>query len=219
MCVWRTAVLGLVLGTLALQVRAQPETAAPRLSAASLYNQGNAYARAGKPGLAVLNYERARLLAPDDADIAANLAVVRRSAHLATHAPTGIARLLLLANPNAYAWLGVGGLLLAGAGLVGLGGASPWRRIAPVAIGLGGAGLALTIANLVMWWPTLHSAVIITPDAPVRVAPVPMGDSLFALPEADLVRIEAEHEGFLLVRTSADRTGWVAAANLARIVP
>ena len=32
--------------------------------AAQLYNLGNAYARAGQSGLAVLSYERARLLAP-----------------------------------------------------------------------------------------------------------------------------------------------------------
>jgi len=33
-------------------------------SAAGLYNLANSYARAGQPGMAVLNYERARLLAP-----------------------------------------------------------------------------------------------------------------------------------------------------------
>ena len=31
-------------------------------SAAGLYNLGNSYARAGKPGMAILNYERASLL-------------------------------------------------------------------------------------------------------------------------------------------------------------
>ena len=36
-------------------------------SAPALYNRANAYARAGKPGLAVLNYERAKLLEPKDA--------------------------------------------------------------------------------------------------------------------------------------------------------
>jgi hypothetical protein len=46
-----------------------------------------------------------------------------------------------------------------------------------------------------------------------------MGDSLFALHEAEVVGIDAEHEGFLLVRTSSGRSGWVAVANLARIVP
>src|SRR5580658_10885631 len=52
----------------------------PRYSADGLYNLANAYARAGKPGLAVLSYERAALLAPNDADIDANLAYVRAGA-------------------------------------------------------------------------------------------------------------------------------------------
>ncbi len=50
-----------------------PQTASVTFSAASLYNLGNSYARAGKTGLAVLNYERASLLAPNDPDIQANL--------------------------------------------------------------------------------------------------------------------------------------------------
>ena len=54
----------------------------PRYSADGLYNLANSYARAGKPGLAVLNYERAALLAPYDPDIAANLEYVRTSAHV-----------------------------------------------------------------------------------------------------------------------------------------
>src|ERR1041385_4838407 len=37
------------------------------------YNLGNAWFRQGKMGLAVLNYERARRLAPRDPDILANL--------------------------------------------------------------------------------------------------------------------------------------------------
>jgi hypothetical protein len=58
-------------------------------SAAALFNQANAYARAGKPGLAVLNYERAQLLAPNDADIAANLHFVRAKAGLPDARRTG----------------------------------------------------------------------------------------------------------------------------------
>jgi Flp pilus assembly protein TadD len=56
---------------------AQPSQ--PRYSADGLYNLANSYARDGKPGLAVLSYERAALLAPDDPDINANLAYVRAS--------------------------------------------------------------------------------------------------------------------------------------------
>ena len=64
------------------QTLAQPSQ--PRYSADGLYNLANSYARAGKPGLAVLNYERAALLAPDDVDINANLEYVRASAHVPT---------------------------------------------------------------------------------------------------------------------------------------
>ncbi len=215
----RLASLGVALCAIALHTSAQPTESTPALSAASLYNAGNAYARAGKPGLAVLNFERARMLAPADADIAANLATVRRSAHLSASSPSRMERLLLLASPDFFAWLGVLGVLVAGAGSVALVGARRWRGVAVAAVVVGGSGAAICVANLILWWPTLHAAVIITPDTPVRVAPAPMGDSLFALHEAEVVGIDAEHEGFLLVRTSSGRSGWVAVANLARIVP
>ena len=62
----------------------QPSQTPPqaRYSADGLYNLANSYARAGKPGLAVLYYERAALLAPDDPDIRANLENVRAAAHV-----------------------------------------------------------------------------------------------------------------------------------------
>ena len=58
-------------------------------SAPALYNLANAYARAGKPGLAVLNYERAKLLEPNDPDIDANLRHVREAAGLPPESPPG----------------------------------------------------------------------------------------------------------------------------------
>ena len=54
-------------------VAVPPAPAQAGYSAATLYNYANAFARAGKPGFAVLNYERARLLDPSDPDIDANL--------------------------------------------------------------------------------------------------------------------------------------------------
>src|ERR1700679_140544 len=64
------------------QAPSPSKAAPPRYSADGLYNLANSYARAGKPGVAVLNYERAALLAPDDPDIDANLEYVRASAHV-----------------------------------------------------------------------------------------------------------------------------------------
>src|ERR1700688_3914955 len=87
---------------------AQPQQATqpsqPRYSADGLYNLANSYARAGKPGLAVLNYERASLLAPDDVDINANLEYVRASAHVPTEPRTRFARFAQAASPTLAAW-------------------------------------------------------------------------------------------------------------------
>jgi hypothetical protein len=79
--------------------------------------------------------------------------------------------------------------------------------------------LAVTLGNAVLTWPRLHTGVILSAATPVRVAPVPMGDPLFVLPEAETVTIAADHEGFMLIETSAGKRGWVANANIARVVP
>jgi len=48
-------------------------------SAQLFYNLGNAYFKAGKPGPAILNYERARVLDPRDEDMKFNLEFARES--------------------------------------------------------------------------------------------------------------------------------------------
>jgi hypothetical protein len=46
-----------------------------------------------------------------------------------------------------------------------------------------------------------------------------MGDPVFTLPEAEVVTLTAQHDEFLLVRTAAGRTGWVARSNVAPVIP
>ena len=88
-----------------------------RYSADDALQPGNSYARAGKPGLAVLNYERAALLAPEDADIRANLDYVRAAA-MCLSARSRLARIAEAASPAVAAWMGVLGLALVGVGMV-----------------------------------------------------------------------------------------------------
>jgi hypothetical protein len=201
---------------------AAPQAAAAEengYSASALYNSANAYARAGKPGLAVLNYERANLLAPEDPDVAANLRFVRESAHVAAEPRRWIDRVVTVARPAVVAWLGVAGVLMLGAGLLARLLAPRRRLTRRAALLVGAALLGFAVSNGLVLWPKLHEAVILTAAAPARASPVLMGDPLFTLPEAETVRITAEHEDFLLVRTRAGRTGWVSRANLAPVVP
>jgi hypothetical protein len=169
--------------------------------------------------LAVLSYERAAVLAPDDPDIKANLAYVRASAHVLVKPRNRFTRLGEALNPTIAAWLGVLGLALIGAGLV-------VRRVAPRLLWIQAGGLlpgigliALTTSNIMLLWPSMHEAIVLIDQAPARVSPAPMADTAFVLREAESVTMTAEHEDFMLVRTGSGLSGWVSRANLGAVVP
>jgi hypothetical protein len=188
-------------------------------SAAALYNLANAYARSGKPGFAVLNYERARLLEPNDPDINVNLRHVRETSGVPPPVRSRFERLTAIAGPGILAWGGVLALLIGGACALAQRRYPRHRGTLIAAAVLGFSLLGFTIASAIVQWPVMREAVVIVHSAPVRVSPVPIGDALFELPEATIVTTSAEHDGFMLVRTAQGRTGWVPVANLAAIVP
>jgi hypothetical protein len=198
---------------------ADAQAARPGYSSTALYNLANAYAREGKPGMAVVNYERARLLAPDDPDIEANLLFVRRSVGLPPEPRSRLGRIAGAMRPTVAAWSGVLGLMLIAVALLAGRLQASHRWASRFALFVGIALIGVTAANGMMLWPRLHEAIVIAAAAPVRVSPAPMGDALFALKEAEAVSVVGEHEGFVLVRTSAGRTGWIWHADLASVVP
>ena len=78
--------------------------------------------------------------------------------------------------------------------------------------------LGITLSCALEVWPTLQEAVVVGHSVQVRVSPTLIEEPLFVLPEADIVSVSAEHDGFMLVKNSAGRTGWAPNANLALIV-
>jgi hypothetical protein len=180
---------------------------------------GNAYVRAGKPGLAVLNYERARLLAPNDPDVEANLILVRRSLALPTEPGSRLSRAVGGVSPTMATWIGVVGWALIAAALLAGRSSALHRWVRRTAVIAGAALIGFTVASGVALWPRLHEAIVIAGAAPVRVSPAPLGDALFTLKEAEAVTTAGEHEGFVLVRTAAGRAGWVWHTDLVPVVP
>ena len=205
------------------QVLGQPSPASqpsrPQYSADGLYNLGNSYARAGQPGLAVLNYERAALLAPGDPDINANLEYVRVSAHVPAEQRNRFARIAQVVSPTLVAWVGVLGIAVVGLGLLAKRIAPRFRWLRAGSFLLGVALIALAASNAMLLWPRMHEAVILVNQTPARVSPVPMGDTAFVLREAETVTMTAEHEDFVLIRTRGGLSGWVSRANVGAVVP
>jgi type IV secretory pathway VirB2 component (pilin) len=169
--------------------------------------------------LAVLNYERAALLAPGDLDINANLEYVRASAHVPTAPRNRFARIAQAASPTLAAWMGVLGIALVGLGLLAgrIALRFRWLRAAGTLVGV--VLVALTLSNAILLWPRMREAVVLVNQTPARVSPVPMGDTAFVLREAETVTVTAEHEDFILIRTRGGLSGWVARANVGAVVP
>ncbi|HEY3654086.1 MAG TPA: hypothetical protein VGL34_03775 [Steroidobacteraceae bacterium] len=189
-------------------------------SAPALYDLGNFYARIGEPAMAVLNYERARVFAPTDPDIQANLRHVRESVGLP--AQTGGWRGWLRqhdrwANPNTVYWIGLFGLVLAGISLL-------WRRKAEfravlgTGAAIGVACVALAIGDAVATAPTLQESVVMF-ATPACASPVSGAEPLFTVPLADVVSVRDEHGGFDLIIDSQDREGWVPTGSLKPVIP
>jgi hypothetical protein len=214
------ALLMLVLGAGAAQAATSlPPQPTGGYSAPLLYNLGNADAREGKVALAVLNYERARLLTPHDPDLQANLRYVRSTAGLPPDHASWFQRLSGLAGANTYFWLGCAGVCIAGASILAHQRYSRHRGVLLTATGIGLTLMTGALCNAAATWPVMNEAVVMTPDAPAHVAPVIEAESQFTLPQAQIVRIEAQRGDFALVHTQAGRTGWVARPDLARVVP
>jgi len=198
---------------------AASNTPASIYSAAALYNQANAFARNGKTGSAILNYERARLLAPSEADIAANLQFLRAQAGLPVVTENWIDRNVDWVSPNRMAWIGSFGLILAGVSIL-LVRRYPQRRLAFRSLTCMGAFLVATaIGSAITIWPKLNEAVVVSRDAPARTAPVAVAVPVFKLSGGETVTVLAKHGDFALVKTPAGRSGWVVCADIARVVP
>ena len=217
----KTAFIGAALGVSLMLASGtiHAQEAENEFSAATLYNLANAYGRQGKLGLAVLNYQRASLLAPNDLDIEANLRYVCAASHVAEPPRSRFDRIAGSISPLSVSVIGVVGLLIVGLSVLAMqfSGGRAWMQRASL---LSGAlMLAITVCNAIAVWPTLHAAVVIGAQTPVRVSPVPLGDSLFLLPEAETVKVTAEHEGFLLIKTRSGRAGWVSHSAVARVIP
>jgi SH3-like domain-containing protein len=187
-------------------------------SAALLYDLANAYAQQGKVGQSILSYERARVLAPRDADIAANLAYVRAKAGLSIPTWPWYERLARSLTPTTWTLLAVVGFCLAGVGFVA---ARRWRRQRLVYAAAFAALLGVTAvsASVILEMDLNHAVVVERKSAPVRVSPFDTSASEVALSEGEDVSILGRHGDFVRVRDGNGRSGWVQSGAVQPVFP
>ncbi|MFP6663263.1 MAG: BatD family protein [Deltaproteobacteria bacterium] len=188
------------------------------VSANLLFDLGNAALRAGRPGEAILAYERARLLAPRDSAIQANLRQARQVAELPAPEEDAWTRLADQLSPDDWA-LAATAVLFLTCLLVLL--ATLGRKTERIRSLLAIAAVAL----LLLWGlfaTRLESSrfAIVTGNAPALLgAPFPSAVPDSNLKTGETVRVLSKHNGFLLVRTTDGRSGWTHPHTAEPITP
>jgi tetratricopeptide (TPR) repeat protein len=180
-------------------------------SAPVLFNLGNAWLRVGKPARAILDYERALVLAPGSAAIEANLATAQQRAGLAPTAVRpwlGVARYFSF---DTYAWAGLGAIWVLCAALVLLCLNGTARRLARPLILAAALMLCVSADAAALCWSDLNRAVVVEGPAALHLAPAISAAASGTLREGEVVWLQQQYAGFNFVRTADGRTGWVSA--------
>ncbi|MBA3458991.1 MAG: hypothetical protein H0T46_03450 [Deltaproteobacteria bacterium] len=185
-------------------------------SSQALLALSSEYDATGDKGRAILALERARLLSPREGAIESALARVRSEAGVSEPQPSRARRAVATLTADEWAWVALGGGLIACMSLVGLAWgharvlARPSLVVGTVAVVL--AGMAATIVA-----PSSDRAIVVA-DEVARISPFPAAEPSFEPLEGEAVVIEQERGEFVHVRIG-DRTGWLPRTAVERVVP
>jgi hypothetical protein len=190
------------------------------------YNLGNAWFRQGKLGAAILNYERARRLAPRDPDILANLkfAEQRLGVDEVNTPPRAVQRFLRAAIASRTTsewsvfeltalWLTV---LAVGASIF-----LPKTRRGALMIAAAGS-VVLTISTVALGSEVIGElaiprAIVVVRETEARFAPMPDSTVHFKLGEGTNVGIREDRGQWLFVERADGQQGWVRSESVGRI--
>jgi len=198
-------------------------------SAALCFDLANAEARAGHPGLAILNYERARYLAPGDADIDHNLQLARKQAGLESDSYRWWQ--IVLRNLTIGQWLAIVDGWLALIALAVLANAfsanlAPCLRLPqPVLKRIVKGVLFVCIPAFLFFGyvaliaaPLRIEGVIVAKGAILRLSPFDSAEQIGTLPEGELVTVEQRHNDYLCIAGRDNLFGWVQEKELQPVI-
>ena len=206
--------------------------AARGYSAPLCFDLANAEARAGHTGAAILNYERARYLAPADGDIDHNLQLARKQAGL---------------EPNSYRWwqialrninwtvlLGImaATLLLIFLAVIGTAYAHalattsriPLRLLKNIFRAILFAGIPFCLLmgyvelSAIGFNDRIEGVIVAPKEATLRLSPFESADSIGTIPEGELVTVEARHNDYLRIEARDHHFGWIQEKDLEPVI-
>jgi tetratricopeptide (TPR) repeat protein len=198
-------------------------------SAPLCFDLANAEAKSGHIGLAILNYERARYLAPSDADIDHNLQLARQQAGLKTNSLRWWQVVLRLLTINQ--WIAIVDLWLVFIALAVLANAFADKLAAGLRLSrpvLGKIIKTVLFVSIPCFLFTTYIALLAAPlriegvvvakDAVLRLSPFDAAEQIGTLPEGELVTVEQHHDDYFRIEGRDGQYGWLPAKALAPVI-
>ena len=189
-------------------------------NASLFYDLGNAYFRTGDHGHAILNYERALALDPNQPEARANLQLVRDQSRALELAPGWVEEHLGFLTPTQYAWLGAAAFWGAAAILCGLYFAQRRAVVWIFALVLSGtvaAGAALVLYRFETGRSGRDVAIITRKNIQARLATAESAGTVLVLPPGSEIKIVSTRGDWLYADLPNDLRGWIPAASAERV--
>lgn len=188
-------------------------------SPAVYYNLGNAAFKSRRIGKAILNYLRARSLAPRDSDIRANLSFARTMVE--NYAPvrsvSAFAPLERFFSGNELQWLALTLLALTGIFFLGsLYAGFPQKRVVQGTVLLVLVTGYFSAASFAHTLDQIGASVCVD-KAEARFEPNAQATLYFNVPEGTEVRIRREKDGWAKIERSDGKSGWIMSALAEKI--
>jgi tetratricopeptide (TPR) repeat protein len=196
------------------------------------FDLANAEARAGHTGAALLNYERARYLAPADRDIDHNLQLARKQAGLEPNSYRWWQVVLL--SIDWTVWLGIMAacLLLIFFAVIGAAYAPaiattsriPLRLLKNIFRAILFAGIPLCLLmgyvelSTIGFNDRIEGVVVAPKEAILRLSPFDSADPIGTIPEGELVTVEDRHNDYLRIEARDHHFGWVQEKDLEPVI-
>ena len=186
------------------------------------YNLGNAYLRLNDLGRAILNYERARLFIPRDADLNYNLRFARDQIRDALPASASFLRATFFwldtFNVRELFWLFViPNTLLFAVLFIRLFHRVEWTFYILLIFAI--LWIVAGTSLCVKWVSSAHDnrAVVLSEEVNIRSGPHQQDTVLFKLHPGAVVIHERTEDGWALIRLSDDKRGWLEAPAIERV--
>jgi tetratricopeptide (TPR) repeat protein len=188
------------------------------LSASLLYNLGNSYAKSGRVGLAILNYERAFRLDSTDSDIAGNLDLTRKENGLYPGEARGMEHLFHILSLDQWALIVLVCLILVAVTLC-LDLRFPLQiKYKKSLCGFFALVALIAMTGCVITYRHYSPAVVINTGCRLLISPFDSAAPVGAIPESRLLYPQKTYKDFVFVKDETGREGWIAKEDIGLVI-